>query len=226
MPTPDEARELGLPPGVPVFRILRTVYDSEGPAARSAGLGCRRRPAPVPLRGRDEMRRRDRPAAHRGLPLPVWQVRAVRPPGRPGTRDVAVAGRQPRTSSSRTTAATGRRSRQLLPDVAARCDILLGPYSTILMRAAGRMAAEAGWLVWNHGGSGDDVEEAHPGHVVSVLTPTSRYAEPFLLRLASERRSYARPVHRSRARQLRPPGGRGGEAIAAQSRHPRGPCRR
>jgi ABC-type branched-subunit amino acid transport system substrate-binding protein len=73
-----------------------------------------------------------------------------------------------------------------LPDVAARCDLLLGPYSTQLMRAAGRMAAEAGWLVWNHGGSGDDVESAHPGHVVSVLTPTSRYAEPYLLHLAGE----------------------------------------
>lgn len=74
----------------------------------------------------------------------------------------------------------------VLPGVAARCDILLGPYSTVLMRAAGRMAAESGWLVWNHGGSGDDVESAHPGHVVSILTPTSRYAEPFLRRLASE----------------------------------------
>ena len=30
MPTPDEARELGLSPGVPVFRVLRTVYDTEG----------------------------------------------------------------------------------------------------------------------------------------------------------------------------------------------------
>lgn len=30
MPTPDEARLLRLPPGVPVFRVLRTVYDSEG----------------------------------------------------------------------------------------------------------------------------------------------------------------------------------------------------
>lgn len=30
MPTPDEARELGLPPGVPVFRVLRTVYDTAG----------------------------------------------------------------------------------------------------------------------------------------------------------------------------------------------------
>jgi len=34
----------------------------------------------------------------------------------------------------------------ILPGVAARCDILLGPYSTQLMRAAGRMAAESGWL--------------------------------------------------------------------------------
>ena len=74
----------------------------------------------------------------------------------------------------------------VLPGMAARCDLLLGPYSTHLMRAAGRIAAESGWLVWNHGGSGDDVEEAHPGHVVSVLTPTSRYAEPFLQKLAGE----------------------------------------
>lgn len=28
MPTPDEARKLGLPPGMPVIRILRTVYDA------------------------------------------------------------------------------------------------------------------------------------------------------------------------------------------------------
>jgi hypothetical protein len=74
----------------------------------------------------------------------------------------------------------------LLPGVAARCDILLGPYSTLLMRAAGNMAAECGWLMWNHGGSGDDVELAYPGHVVSVLTPTSRYAEPFLRHITAE----------------------------------------
>jgi hypothetical protein len=74
----------------------------------------------------------------------------------------------------------------VLPGMAASYDILLGPYSTQLMRTAGRMAAESGWLIWNHGGSGDNVESAHPGHVVSVLTPTSRYAEPFLRRLASD----------------------------------------
>jgi hypothetical protein len=47
------------------------------------------------------------------------------------------------------------------------------------------VAADAGWLLWNHGGSGDDVEAAHPGHIVSILTPTSRYAEPFLRKLAA-----------------------------------------
>src|SRR5260370_20222987 len=41
----------------------------------------------------------------------------------------------------------------VLPGIAKRCDVLLGPYSTQLMRAAGRMAADAGWLTWNHGGS-------------------------------------------------------------------------
>src|SRR6266699_298671 len=79
-----------------------------------------------------------------------------------------------------------RELEELLPDVAAHCDLLLGPYSTQLMRTAGKMAAQFGWLAWNHGGSGADVEGAHPGHVVSVLTPTSRYAEPFLRHVVSE----------------------------------------
>lgn len=70
--------------------------------------------------------------------------------------------------------------------VASRCDVLLGPYSTQLIRVAERVAAQQGWLLWNHGGSGDDVQAAHPGHVVSVLTPTSRYCEPFLTRLLDD----------------------------------------
>ena len=78
-----------------------------------------------------------------------------------------------------------RELERILPGVARRCDLLLGPYSTVLMRAAGRLAAEHGWLAWNHGGSGDDVEGAHPGHVVSVLTPASLYASPFLDHLAA-----------------------------------------
>lgn len=73
-----------------------------------------------------------------------------------------------------------RRLAAQLPDVGRRSDLLLGPYSTQLVRTAGVVAADEGWLLWNHGGSGDDVEAAHPGHIVSVLTPTSRYAQPFL----------------------------------------------
>lgn len=69
--------------------------------------------------------------------------------------------------------------KMVLPEVAARCDLLLGPYSTVLMRAAGRVAAESGYLLWNQGGSGDDVEQTSR-HVVSVLTPAIRYAEPFI----------------------------------------------
>jgi hypothetical protein len=79
----------------------------------------------------------------------------------------------------------------VLPRVAARCDVLLGPYSTRLARAAGRIAADAGLLLWNHGGAGDDVALAHPGHVVCVLTPASRYSEPFLRLLAGDQ---PRPV--------------------------------
>ncbi|MBV9013970.1 MAG: ABC transporter substrate-binding protein [Pseudonocardiales bacterium] len=70
--------------------------------------------------------------------------------------------------------------------VAGRCDLLLGPYSTQLMRVASRVAPDLGHLVWNHGGSGDDVAAAAPGHVVSVLSPASRYAEPFVRRLEDQ----------------------------------------
>jgi Periplasmic binding protein len=73
-----------------------------------------------------------------------------------------------------------------LPGVAARCDLLLGPYSTALTRAAAAVAAEISGLVWNHGGAGDDVQAGHSGHVVSVLTPASQYAAPFVRHLAGE----------------------------------------
>lgn len=79
------------------------------------------------------------------------------------------------------------RLRTALRGLADRCDVLLGPYATDLMRAAGDTAADLDRLVWNHGGSGDDAETAHPGHVVSVPTPASRYAGPFLRHLAAAR---------------------------------------
>ncbi len=71
-----------------------------------------------------------------------------------------------------------------LDDLTSRCELLLGPYSTVLTRAACAFATGSGRVVWNHGGSGDDVQAAAPGLVVSVLTPTSRYAEPFVAHLA------------------------------------------
>lgn len=102
-----------------------------------------------------------------------------------------------------------RQLQALLPGVAARCDLLLGPYSTVLMRAAGDMAADNGWLIWNHGGSGDDVETAHPGHVVSVLTPTSRYMEPFLTHLAAREAGTAHELRIAHAK------GRFGRQVAS-----------
>jgi branched-chain amino acid transport system substrate-binding protein len=51
-------------------------------------------------------------------------------------------------------------------------DLLLGPYGSGLTRAVVPLALEAGQLLWNHGGSGDDLMQ--PG-VVSLLSPASRY---------------------------------------------------
>jgi ABC-type branched-subunit amino acid transport system substrate-binding protein len=78
------------------------------------------------------------------------------------------------------------RLRAQLPWLASRCDLLLGPYSTGLARAAAAVAADTGRLLWNHGGAGDDVQTLSPGHVVSVLTPANRYAAPFVGRLAAD----------------------------------------
>src|SRR6266566_1392867 len=73
--------------------------------------------------------------------------------------------------------------RRILPYVRDGSDVLLGPYSTQLVRAAASMASAEGWLLWNHGGSGDDIENSHAGHLVSLLTPASRYPEQFIRRV-------------------------------------------
>jgi branched-chain amino acid transport system substrate-binding protein len=74
-----------------------------------------------------------------------------------------------------------------LPRLADESDVLLSPYSTQLVRAAAAMASAHGWLLWNHGGSGDDVENSGVGHMVSLLTPASCYAEQFILRVVSDK---------------------------------------
>lgn len=58
-------------------------------------------------------------------------------------------------------------------DLLAGADLLIGPYGSGLAGEAGAWAAERGRVVWNHGGSADDVE-AMPW-LVSVASPTSRY---------------------------------------------------
>ncbi len=78
-----------------------------------------------------------------------------------------------------------------LPDLARRCDLLLGPYSTRMMRAARRAIEHTDAVLWNHGGAGDDVQTSPSGRIVSVLTPTSRYAEPFLRRVAGHDGSWS-----------------------------------
>lgn len=71
--------------------------------------------------------------------------------------------------------------------MASRSDLLLGPYSTQLMREAASAMAEVDGVLWNQGGAGDDVQALCPGRVVSVLAPTSRYAIPFVRTRAAER---------------------------------------
>ena len=84
--------------------------------------------------------------------------------------------------------------------VASRCDLLLGPYSTQLMREAGQAMAEIDAVLWNQGGSGDDVQALCPGRIVSVLAPTSRYALPFVRTRADESERVPLWVVRGRGR--------------------------
>ncbi|GAA1230748.1 ABC transporter substrate-binding protein [Pseudonocardia alaniniphila] len=105
-----------------------------------------------------------------------------------------------------------RTLRARLPALAARCDLLLGPYSTLLARSAAEVAAAEDLLIWNHGGSGDDVQAAAPGHVVSVLSPTSRYAEPFVRHLAGREEKVPLVLAQGRGRFAR-------QVIAGAQRH-------
>ena len=56
-----------------------------------------------------------------------------------------------------------------------RADVLLGPYSSSLALACARTASEAGRVVWNHGGSSEDVAGAEGARVVSAITGSSSY---------------------------------------------------
>ena len=69
----------------------------------------------------------------------------------------------------------------------AEADLIIGPYGSDLVRAAGAWAAERGRVLWNHGGSADDVERL--SGVVSVAAPASRYLAAVLEAVARHRPS-------------------------------------
>jgi ABC-type branched-subunit amino acid transport system substrate-binding protein len=76
--------------------------------------------------------------------------------------------------------------RRQLPGLAADSDLLFGPYSTVLTQAAYPIAADAGRLLINHGGSGGTPPARQ---AVSIPTPAKRYAIPFIAHLASAPRA-------------------------------------
>jgi branched-chain amino acid transport system substrate-binding protein len=56
-----------------------------------------------------------------------------------------------------------------------RVDILVGPYSSGLTRAAAAIAEAHGKLLWNHGGSSDAIMQQGWRWLVNLPTPASRY---------------------------------------------------
>ena len=69
-------------------------------------------------------------------------------------------------------------------DLLPRADLLVGPYGSGLAAEAGLWAAQQGRVVWNHGGSADEVETLP--RLVSVASPTSRYLAAVLEAVADD----------------------------------------
>ena len=59
-------------------------------------------------------------------------------------------------------------------------DLLMGPYSGVLARAAARVAEGHGMLLWNQGGASNDVYVRGNRWVVGILTPASEYLSGLL----------------------------------------------
>lgn len=54
-------------------------------------------------------------------------------------------------------------------------DIVLGPYSSSLARAACEVCTASDRTLWNYGGSSDEVMSCGHGNIISSITPASRY---------------------------------------------------
>ena len=59
-------------------------------------------------------------------------------------------------------------------------DLLMGPYSGVLARAAAEVAEGYGMLLWNQGGASDSVYRRGNRWVVGILTPASEYLSGLL----------------------------------------------
>ena len=56
-----------------------------------------------------------------------------------------------------------------------RVDLVFGPYSSVLSRAAAEVAESHHRLIWNQGGASDDIYQQGYRWVVGILTPASQY---------------------------------------------------
>ncbi len=65
------------------------------------------------------------------------------------------------------------------------CDIILGPYSSLLARAAAPITSEAGRVFINHGGADDELYSRGDRMIVGVLSPASNYMVGFVKLLAA-----------------------------------------
>ncbi len=74
-----------------------------------------------------------------------------------------------------------------------RVDLLFGPYSSVLSRAAAQVSESHQRLLWNQGGASDDIYQQGYRWVVGVLTPASRYLAG-LLPLVREANAAAKTV--------------------------------
>ena len=57
---------------------------------------------------------------------------------------------------------------------------MLGPYSSSLALAAAGVSEQYNRVLWNYGGSTDELADSRFKNVVSIITPASRYFHPFL----------------------------------------------
>jgi branched-chain amino acid transport system substrate-binding protein len=129
--------------------------------------------------------------AHRGLLL--WTEQVNRAGGliagkADGPRQVALIVHD--DASRRANAATAT-ERLILTD---RVELLFSPYSSVLTISAAEVAARHGRVLWNHGGSSDALDARGWQHVVTLLTPASRYFEPVLEMVVAQARADGPPI--------------------------------